>query len=453
MIILIPTILAGIFAAASIGAAVSNDAKSARRIGLGAAASVTIIAALGFFLMASSALTETVRWMPVGMLAIAPCVGGVVALMAIGLAPLTSHRKTTFVRILLLFAFAEASLGVVHPLAMVLLWIASSFVAWSEYREVCKARSWHRVFAFYHVVSFGFFSAGATLLWMGNSAHIAIAMVLLGIGIREGILPFHSWFPKFVEHVPMGIVVAFIGPQLGVYAQLELLSPQSIGSYGHTIAAFGAGTAVFTAILGVVQTDARRAVAYLILSQTGLIAFGLESHSAVGLTGAILNWQVLAVATAGFAMALAALGARRDHLQLWKAHGDFSQTPRLGSAFLILGFASVGFPLTLGFVAEDLLVQGTVGEFPVLGLSLVVATATNGITVLRAFFYLFTGSKKKVSTPDLGRRESVLLAGAVTLLIIFGLIPHPLVRFEAPSLADSPAQVMGHHGEVRGNAN
>ena len=444
MIIVVPTILALVFGGACIAVAACGDARSARRISLSVAVLVTTIAALGLF-FPSIAPVEAAHWMPVGMLAIAPLVSGIVSLMAIGLAPLTSHRKTTFVRMLLLFAFAEASLGIVHPIAMIVLWIASSFVAWSEYREVCETRSWHRVFATYHVLSVGLFATGATLLWLGSSAHVAVAMVLLGIGIREGIIPFQSWFPKFVEQVPMGVVVAFVGPQLGVYAQLELLSPQSIGSYGHTIAAFGAATAVLAAILGVVQTDARRAVAYLILSQTGLVAFGLESRSAVGLTGAVLNWQVLAIATSGFAMALAALGARREHLNLSVPHGDFSQTPRLGTAFLLLGFASVGFPLTLGFIAEDLLVQGTVGEYPLLGLSLVVATAVNGITVLRSFFYLFTGSKNNSRAPDLGRRETFLLGGSVVLLIVFGLMPNPLVRFETPHRSHSAAQPIPHY--------
>jgi NADH-quinone oxidoreductase subunit M len=98
----------------------------------------------------------------------------------------------------------------------------------------------------------------------------------------------------------------------------------------------------------------------------------------------------------------------------------------------MLGFASVGFPLTMGFVAEDLLVQGTVDQFPMLGLSLVVATAFNGVSVLRAFFYLFTGSRKSQSEPDLSRRETYVFGVAIAGLLINGLLPGPLVSFEDP---------------------
>jgi NADH-quinone oxidoreductase subunit M len=164
------------------------------------------------------------------------------------------------------------------------------------------------------------------------------------------------------------------------------------------------------------------------MSQTGLVAFGLDTSSTVAQVGALLTWQVLGVATAGFAMTLASLAARRGDLSLRHAAGSFTRTPRMAVAFLFMGFASVGLPLTLGFVAEDLLVQGSVEEFPVLAFALILATALNGVSVMRAFFKLFSGSSEHIGEQDLAPREAGTLTVVMATLLIMGLFPGAAVR-------------------------
>jgi NADH-quinone oxidoreductase subunit M len=97
-------------------------------------------------------------------------------------------------------------------------------------------------------------------------------------------------------------------------------------------------------------------------------------------------------------------------------------------AFLFMGFASVGLPLTLGFVAEDLLLQGSVEEFPLLAFALILATALNGVSVIRAFFTLFSGSAKHIGESDLTIRETGALTLLMATLLIAGLLPGGAVR-------------------------
>jgi NADH-quinone oxidoreductase subunit M len=404
----------------------AGDARLARRRGVFGAATVVALAVAALLVPHA----DGGAWLPAGLLKVAPAVTGLVALIAVGLGPVKTHGPRTISRIMILCAIAEAFLTSQSPLILAALWTVSAWVTWTEVKHWSGEEPWHRVFAWYQGASVLSFGAGSVLLTQGNAPRAAVVLVLVGIAIREGALPLHSWFPRLVERAPMGLVVAFAGPQLGIYAQLELLGQGGVGSFTHEMAVVAVITAIGAAMLGAVQKDARRAVAHLILSQTGLVAFGLESHSAVGLTGALLNWQVLALATSGFAMVLAALEARRGSLRMHVPSGNFSETPKLAIAFLLLGFASVGFPLTVGFVAEDLLVQGTTGEFPLLGLSLVVATAFNGITVLRTFFYLFTGTRQRSGMQDLTRRERWVVGVVMATLVTFGVAPHPVVSFE-----------------------
>lgn len=346
---------------------------------------------------------------------------------AIVLSPIHGTRPKTFARILLLIAIALVFLVIRHPIGLAILWGASALIVWLELRETRGAQEIARLFAIYHVPSVAALGIGAVLLSRGESM-VGIVFLLIGIGIREAVIPLHSWFPPFVQYAPMGLVVAFFAPQLGVYAHLELLRGALPQQLAHVVASLGALTAVLAAALGIAQTDARRALAFLVMSQTGLVAFGLDTSSPVAQIGALLTWQVIGVATAGFAMTLASLEARRGSLSMNVPGGSFTRTPRMAVAFLFMGFASVGLPLTLGFVAEDLLVQGSVDEFPLLAFALILATALNGISVMRAFFTLFSGSSKHIGERDLTRREAAALTILMATLLIMGLFPGQTVR-------------------------
>lgn len=445
MIYLGPILFALIFVVGALLARRKASPTDARRVGTGIAIFVTCVTALSLS-VGDPNLPPGLGWMPDHLLALSPFVTSLVAVIAIGAAPLRTHDTTTFSRMMLLFGLAEGFVATRHPLALAALWFASAGVVWFEIRSHRVQHGWCRVFGIYHGVSVVAFTLGAFMVAPGEPSTWAVAIVMIGIGLREGVMPGHSWFTMFVENAPIGVVVAFVAPQLGVYAQLELFSHHDVGELGHLVAGFGAATAVLASMLGVVQTNGRRTLAYLILSQTGLVAYGLESHTLMGYVGAILNWQVLALSTSGLAMAFAALESRRGNLSLFAPSGDFEGAPRLAVAFLILGFGSVGFPLTLGYVAEDLLLQGTLDEFPILGVSMVVATAFNGITVLRTFFYLFTGKRERRggSLADLTPREASLFGLAILALVGLGVVADPLTTFEGEH-----ADVVGGKGHDR----
>ncbi|MGB8221271.1 MAG: proton-conducting transporter membrane subunit [Polyangiales bacterium] len=346
---------------------------------------------------------------------------------AVVLSPITGTRPKTFSRIVLLITVALVFLVIRHPIGLVVLWSASALIVWLELREVKGPKKIARLFAIYHVPSVVALGVGAVLISRGNPA-AGLLFVLIGIAIREAVIPLHSWFPPFVQYAPMGLVVAFFAPQLGVYAHMELVRGELPHQLAHVVAALGGITAVVAAALGIAQTDARRALAFLVMSQTGLVAFGLDTRSPLSQIGALLTWQVIGVATAGFAMTLASLEARRGSLSMRVPRGSFTRTPRMAVAFLFMGFASVGLPLTLGFVAEDLLLQGSVEEFPLLAFALILATALNGVSVIRAFFTLFSGSAKHIGESDLTIRETGALTLLMATLLIAGLFPGGAVR-------------------------
>ena len=111
--------------------------------------------------------------------------------------------------------------------------------------------------------------------------------------------------------------------------------------------------------------------------------------------------------------------------------------PLLAISFLAMGLACTGFPGTLGFVGQELLVDGAVEAFPVMGYAVVIASALTGLAVLRMYFSLFCGRPDASAHPGLKlgltRREAWTFVALVIVLVGFGVAPRPLVdsRFSA----------------------
>ncbi len=349
-----------------------------------------------------------------------------IGLIAVSMSPAREGNQKTAARTLLLAAASVAIVMLRDPIAIAFLWAVSAYLPWLELRSRFETRDAARVFAAYMLPSCTLVAIGAWLLHRGMVAS-AVWPLAVGIALREAVFPLHSWVPLFFERAPIGLAVAFVAPQVGVYAHLTLLGdhlPSAIASLGATL---GAVTAVYAAAMGVVQTRTRRALGYLIMSQSGLVVFALDAHADAARVGALVAWMVIGVSVAGFAMALAALEARRGTLSLERPNGSFERVPRLAAAFLVMGLASVGLPGTLGFIAEDLLVQGSVDEFPVYAFALIIATAFNGLTVVRNFFLLFTGTSRHFGERDLTRREGYVLTMVVALLVFLGVSPGQFV--------------------------
>ena len=98
--------------------------------------------------------------------------------------------------------------------------------------------------------------------------------------------------------------------------------------------------------------EARRFFAYLFLSHASLVLVGLELHTSLTLTGSLCLWLSVILSLGGFGLTLRALEARVGRLSLTEFHGLYEHSPALAVCFLLTGLASVGFPGTLGFMAD-----------------------------------------------------------------------------------------------------
>jgi NADH-quinone oxidoreductase subunit M len=299
-----------------------------------------------------------------------------------------------------------------------------------------------RVVAVYLGLATLIFAVGVVLLVGPGVQNTAIEtaglwLIVIAALVRKGIVPFHAWVPEVFDHGRLGPAILFSAPQLGAYMTVVLIVPRASPDMLRLIAILALATAVYGAALALVQSSARRACGYLFMSQSALVMAGLDCTSVGALTGGLLVWLSAGLAFAGLARCVLVLEARRGRLNLTMYHGGYERMPLLAITFLAMGLACTGFPGTLGFVGQELLVDGAVEAFPVMGFAVVVASALTGLAVLRMYFSLFCGRSDTMAEYNLRLgltgREAWTFVALVITLIGFGLLPRPLVdsRFAA----------------------
>lgn len=254
----------------------------------------------------------------------------------------------------------------------------------------------------------------------------AIVPIMIAIAIRSGMVPFHLWMGDLFEHGSFGSALLFVTPMMGAYATVRLLLPVAPDWVLRGLGVLAMSTAVYAAGLSMIQHEARRFFCYSFLSHSSMIFVGLDAVTPIGLTGALCMWLSIMLSMTGLGLTLRALEARFGRLSLDRYHGLYEHTPGLAMCFALTGLASVGFPGTLGFIGTELLIDGAVETYASVGVMLLLATALNGIAIVRAYFLLFTGSRYASSVSlKIGIRERFAVLLLAALLIGGGLFPQP----------------------------
>ena len=439
VLVALPTLVVGVSFA-------RVDVERLRRLAV-ASASTMLLAALGVAvapgLRAFSLRTSALSWAPGGEAIVrVDTLSAVLLPFAAGLWLLTvavtpraaldrgGLRRTALATLVTLASFLTESAVVLLLLSVASVWTFLSALADPAHRYQ------RRIVAAYLGFSTLLFGIGVALL-VGpggrNTTVEAAAMWLIVIAalVRKGIVPFHAWVPEVFDHGRLGPAILFSAPQLGAYITLVLIVPRASPDMLRVIAMLALGTAVYGAALALVQSSARRACGYLFMSQSALVMAGLDCTSASALTGGLLVWLSAGLAFAGLARCVLVLEARRGRLDLTTHHGGYERMPVLAISFLSMGLACTGFPGTLGFVGQELLVGGAVDVFPVMGFAVVIASALTGLAVVRMYFSLFCGRSDALAHSGLRlgltRREAWTFVALVMALVGFGLAPRPLV--------------------------
>ena len=120
-------------------------------------------------------------------------------------------------------------------------------------------------------------------------------------------------------------------------------------------------TLLLGAILGLVQRDVKRMLAYSSINHAGFILVGLAAATSQGISGSVYYVFVYALLVLGSFAVITVVGGRGDHdhdLDAYRGLGR--RQPVLALAFAVLLLGQTGIPFTTGFLAKLYVVSAAV---------------------------------------------------------------------------------------------
>lgn len=279
-----------------------------------------------------------------------------------------------------------------------------------------------------------------------NTAFLAFVLAAM---LRMGVAPLHSWIPALASRGPLTVLSLHLAAPLGMSVLLRVaipLLPHAARTGLPILLTIAACSALYHALIGLVQTELRRAVVFVRGSQASLMLMGACVPGVLGITGAALQAVVIAIAFPALIILVVSLEARVGTATFPRLRGAVQTAPWAVGMWALISVATVGFPGTLGFVCEDLLLQSVIDTHPWAAFILIFVTALNGITLFMIFFRGLSGPKPSIQNPphipDLRKRERIPLAFALISLVLMGVLPGRLLLLES-----NLATQGGNHGE------
>ena len=256
--------------------------------------------------------------------------------------------------------------------------------------------------------------------------------------VKTPVWPLHTWMPLTYADTPgpMVAVVSAVQSKAGLYGLIVICAafmPDYLRDAALLLIVLGVISLLYGAFAALIQTDAKRIVAYSSLSHLGLIVVAIASFNTIALQGAVIYIIAHGLFSAALFLILGYVEEREETRSLTRLGGLGAQNPRLAGALCIAALAALGLPGLAGFAGELVILTGVFQAgwlWPVL-LALVPIVLASAY-MLRLFQGIMNGPEiaDLPVRPDLSWIEGIALAPLVLALLAIGINPHMLTTFQ-----------------------
>ena len=266
-----------------------------------------------------------------------------------------------------------------------------------------------------------------------NAMTVICILLFIGAMGKSAQAPLHVWLPDSMEGpTPISALIhaaTMVTAGIFMVARMSPLFELSTTALAVVIV-IGAITAFFMGLLGIVQNDIKRVVAYSTLSQLGYmtVALGASAYSA-----AIFHLMTHAFFKALLFLAAGSVIIALHHEQdIRKMGGIRKYMPITYWTALIGSLALIGFPGSSGFFSKDLLIeavgnshwQGQGAVYWIAYLSVLLGVFVTALYSFRMFFLVFHGEERMDAEAKSHLHET---SAVVTVPLILLAIPSAVI--------------------------
>ncbi|WP_312449959.1 NADH-quinone oxidoreductase subunit NuoN [Stutzerimonas nitrititolerans] len=291
--------------------------------------------------------------------------------------------------------------------------------------------------------SLSFSGLGASLTAQGSSLLVqaGIGMMLIGLGFKLSLAPFHLWTPDVYEGAPAP-VATFLATvsKVAVFAvllRLYQLSPATSGGWlNDALSLIAIASILIGNLLALNQSNLKRLLGYSSIAHFGylLVALIASKGLAVEAIGVYLVTYVLTTLGAfGVITLMSSPFQGRDADALYEYRGLFWRRPYLTAVLTVMMLSLAGIPLTAGFIGKFYVIASGVESqlWWLLG-ALIIGSAVGLFYYLRVMVTLYLvepGMRRHDAPINWGQRAGGMMLLAIAVLAFFlGVYPQPLLE-------------------------
>ncbi|MBP3222647.1 MAG: NADH-quinone oxidoreductase subunit NuoN [Actinomycetaceae bacterium] len=278
----------------------------------------------------------------------------------------------------------------------------------------------------------------------GQDALLILGFVLVMVGLlfKVGAAPFHSWTPDVYQGAPTPITgFMAAGTKIAAYAALIRIT----FAVGHNIKAdiqpfmwvVIIVTMLVGTVMGIVQTDVKRMLAYSSIAHTGFMLIAVISFQVSSIPALIVYLAGYGLASVG-AFAVVTLVRKRGEngeilgeatdLNSWKGLGK--QYPALAISMLIFLLSFAGIPLTAGFIGKFMVFTAGIQDgMTWLVVLAIISSAATAFFYFRLVKYMFFEEPDTENTVIVKSEGFTFVAIAFTafVTILLGVLPKAII--------------------------
>ena len=291
--------------------------------------------------------------------------------------------------------------------------------------------------------SLGFSEIGKAIAATGLPSPIAslgLGMMLIGLGFKLSLVPFHLWTPDVYEGAPAP-VAAFLATAskvavFGVLVRLFQISPAATsGVLSDVMAVIAVASIIIGNLLALTQSNLKRLLGYSSIAHFGYLMIAMVASKGLAVEAIsvyLVTYVLSSLGAFGVVTLMSSPYSGRDADAMFEYRGLFWRRPYLTAVLTVMMLSLAGIPLTTGFIGKFYIIAtGVEAHLWWLTASLVIGSAIGVFYYLRVMVTLYL-QDSKIQRHDAPfnwaqRAGGVMLLGITLLAFFLGVYPQPLL--------------------------
>ncbi len=259
-----------------------------------------------------------------------------------------------------------------------------------------------------------------------NSATFADYLIMVGFMLNAAVPPIHAWLPDAYPEASVSgaVFMCAFTTKTAVYALARGFPGfEALAILGAVMTLYGVGYAA-------IENDARRILAYHIVSQVGFMVCGIGIGTAMAVNGAIAHAYAHIIYKGLLFMGAGSVLEMTGKSKLNELGGLYKRMP-WAMIFTVIGGISIsGFPLTSGFISKSMTIAAA-GEHHRVGLMIMMILASVGTFLsvgIKLPYFIWFGKDSGVEAKEAPWNMNLAMSIAAFICFFLGVYPDYLYK-------------------------